>query len=181
METIQCIKERRSVRKFKDTYIPKETMEEIVATAAYAPSWKNTQITRYTLIQNDEIIQKIGQEATLNFKGNMATIANTKNFVVVSYIQARSGFERDGSYTTSKKGEWQMFDAGIATQTFCLAAHDLGIGSVVLGIFDEDKVAEIIGLPENETVAALLAIGYPDQEPVAPKRKDVDVLLRTID
>ena len=71
-----------------------------------------------------------------------------------------------------------MFDAGIATQTFCLAAHEKGIGSVIMGIFDEDKVAELISLEEGRKVAALIAVGYPDEEPAQPKRKEVGELVR---
>ena len=50
MEAIRCIETRRSIRKFKAEQVPHETMQEIVAAAAYAPSWKNTQVTRLSLI-----------------------------------------------------------------------------------------------------------------------------------
>ncbi len=70
-----------------------------------------------------------------------------------------------------------MFDAGIATQTLCLAAHEHGVGTVIMGIFDAEKVAELLQIPENEVVVALVPIGYPDEEPNAPKRKAVDELL----
>lgn len=97
--------------------------------------------------------------------------------VVVTTINNRSGYERDGSATTSKGTHWQSFDAGIATQTFCLAAHEAGLGTVIMGIFDENKVAEVIGLPEGQSVSALVAIGYPAEEPAAPKRKSAEDLL----
>ena len=70
-----------------------------------------------------------------------------------------------------------MFDTGIATQTLCLAAHEYGVGSVIMGIFDAEKVAELLHIPENEVVVALVSIGYPDEEPKAPRRKDVAELL----
>ena len=50
MEAIKVIKERRSVRKFKEEKVSRDVINEIVAAAAYAPSWKNTQITRYTIV-----------------------------------------------------------------------------------------------------------------------------------
>ena len=93
-------------------------------------------------------------------------------------IQGRSGYERDGSFTTSKEDRWEMFDAGIATQTFCLAAHEKGIGSVIMGIFDEAKVGELINIEEGRKVAALVAVGYPAETPEAPKRKAVEDLVR---
>ena len=95
-------------------------------------------------------------------------------------VHGRSGFERDGSYTTSKEDRWEVFDAGLATQTFCLAAHDKGVGTVILGIFDENKVAEIAKVPEGQKVAALVAVGYADEDPAAPKRKSTEELVQFV-
>lgn len=178
METLKCIETRRSIRKFDGRPVEKEVLDNIVKAASFAPSWKNTQVTRYTVIQNEEIKSKIANDAVLGFAPNTSTIMGAPALVVVSMVHGRSGFERDGSYTTSKEDRWEMFDAGIATQTFALAAHEYGVGSVILGIFDEIKVAEIISLPEGQKVAALMVVGYPAEEPAAPKRKTVEDLVR---
>lgn len=178
MEALKCIETRRSVRKFKSEKISHDTLEAIVAAATYAPSWKNTQVTRYVVVEDEVLKNKIAEEAVLGFEYNTGTIKRAAALVVVSMIHGRSGFERDGSYTTSKEDRWETFDAGIATQTFCLAAHDMGVGSVIMGIFDEAKVAELISLDEGQKVAALLAIGYPDEEPQAPARKSVADLVK---
>ena len=74
-----------------------------------------------------------------------------------------------------------MFDAGIASQTFSLAAHSLGVGSVMMGIFDEKKIAEIISLPEGQSVSCLMAIGYPKFTPDPVPRKEVADLLTYVD
>ena len=179
MEALTCIKERRSIRSFQSEAVDHATVSEIVAAAAYAPSWKNTQITRYTVIEDQQIKEKIASECVLGFAYNAKTIMNAPQLVVASYVKGRSGFEKDGSYTTGKEDRWQNFDTGIAVQTFCLAAHDKGIGTVILGIFDDEKVAEAINLPEGQTVAALIPMGYPlDAEaPAAPKRKEADELV----
>ena len=97
--------------------------------------------------------------------------------VIITTISPRSGFERDGSPSTSKKTHWESFDAGIATQTFCLAAYDAGLGTVIMGIFDEDKVIKAVGVPEGQKVSAMVALGYADEEPAMPKRKSVGELL----
>ena len=52
-----------------------------------------------------------------------------------------------------------MFDAGIAVQTFCLAAHEAGLGTVIMGIWDEDGITELLDLPKDQELAALIAIG----------------------
>ena len=180
METLKCIETRRSIRKFKAQQVPHETMQEIVAAAAYTPSWKNTQVTRYNVVENADVKAKIADEATLGFEHNKGIINGAPALVVVTMVHGRSGFERDGSYSTSKEDRWEVFDAGLATQTFSLAAHDKGLGSVILGIFDEAKVAEIICLDEGQKVAALVAIGYADEAPEAPKRKSVEDLVKFI-
>lgn len=180
METVKCIETRRSIRKFKAEAVLHETMQEIVAAAAFAPSWKNTQVTRYIVVENAEIKEKIADEATLGFEHNNGIIKGAPALVVVTMVHGRSGFERDGSYSTSKEDRWEVFDAGLATQTFCLAAHDKGVGTVILGIFDENKVAEIVKVPEGQKVAALVAIGYADEEPVAPKRKSTEELVQFV-
>lgn len=178
MEALKCIETRRSIRKFKDEAVSHEVMEAVVKEASFAPSWKNSQVVRYVVVENQEIKSKIANDAVLGFTYNTGTIEKAAALVVVTMIHGRSGFEKDGSYTTSKEDRWEMFDAGIATQTFCLAAHEKGIGSVIMGIFDENKVAELISLEEGRKVAALIAVGYPDEEPAQPKRKEVGELVR---
>ena len=177
MNAINCIKERRSIRKFKDMEVSADAIASVVATAAYAPSWKNSQTTRYIAVLDKEIKDKLANECMMGFEYNVGTASGAPAMVVVTTLNNRSGYERDGSATTSKGTHWQSFDAGIATQTFCLAAHEAGLGTVIMGIFDENKVAEVVGLPEGQSVSALVAIGYPAEEPAAPKRKSAEDLL----
>lgn len=178
MDALTCIETRRSIRKYQEKPIPHEVMEEIIKEASFAPSWKNSQVVRYVVVENPELKSKIANDAVLGFTYNTGTIEHAAALVVVTMIQGRSGYERDGSFTTSKEDRWEMFDAGIATQTFCLAAHEKGIGSVIMGIFDEAKVGELINIEEGRKVAALVAVGYPAETPEAPKRKTVEDLVR---
>lgn len=180
MDALECIKTRRSIRKFKEEPVSQETVNAIIEAASYAPSWKNTQISRYHIVGNKEILQEIADNCVLDFEFNQKTINRAPQLVVVSMIEKRCGYEKDGSFSTSKEDRWEMFDAGIASQTFCLAAHDMGVGTVILGIFDEEKVAKAISLPEGQKVAALIAMGYPNQECEAPKRKTVEELVNYI-
>lgn len=176
MTAKECIKGRRSIRKFKETPVDHELLSEIIETASYAPSWKHTQIARYIAVEG-ELKEKIASECTEMFPGNGRIIANTPMLIALTYIKGRSGFERDGSFTTAKGDSWQMFDAGIAAQTFCLAAYEKGLGTVIMGIFDEAKTASLLEIPETQEITALIALGYPDEEPVAPRRKAVEDLL----
>jgi len=175
MNATECIKGRRSIRKFKSDKINHSILESIISTSSFSPSWKNTQITRYIAIEDTSIIQKIANDFTPDFNANI--IRQVPTLIAVTFIKGRCGFERDGSFSTKKEDRWQMFDVGIACQTFCLAAHEAGLGTVIMGIWDEDGISELLDIPETQELAALIAIGYPDIEPEAPKRKSVEDLL----
>lgn len=177
MEAKECIKTRRSVRKYTGELVPKETVREIVELASYSPSWKNTQVIRYILVEDEALIAGIADEGLMNFSLNVKTVSRAKQLMIITKKDGICGYERDGSFSTSKEENWEMFDAGIATQTFCLAAWDKGIGTVILGVFDDKKVGEIVGIPDGQTVAAIVVLGYPAFAPDMPPRKSVDDLL----
>lgn len=175
MDAITCIKSRRSVRKFTDQKISRDILEDLVLTASYAPSWKNTQTTRFIAIENPEVKAKIAAECCSEHN---ASIINSAPVVVATVIvDKRSGFERDGSYSTIREDNWQSFDNGIATQTFCLAATEKGLGTVIMGLYDIQKASEIIEVPEGQVLMSLVAVGYPDEQPGVPKKKTVEDLL----
>lgn len=180
MEALECIKTRRSVRKFTEQPVDRALLEQVVAAAAYAPSWKNTQIARYTVVTDPAKKQRLADECMMDFAFNQKTSSHASALVVVTAITGRSGYERDGSFSTSQGTHWQSFDAGVAAQTFCLAAHALGLGTVIMGIFDEAKVRAVLDLPAEQMVSAIIAIGHPAEQPVCPKRKDVDTLLQFV-
>lgn len=180
MDAITMIKERRSIRKFKNEKVDRETMKEIISISRWAPSWKNLQVARYTLVDDEAIIKKLASEGVNGFVYNINTLKDAKGVAVLSYVKGKSGKIDKDNYATSKANAWEVFDAGIACQTFCMAAHAKGVGTCIMGVIDEDKIAKIIGLPEEETVAALIVYGYADENPNPTARKDVDDIVRFI-
>ncbi|MEG0919537.1 MAG: nitroreductase family protein [Anaerovoracaceae bacterium] len=178
MSFIEKIKSRRSVRKYTDQVINREVVEEIVDAARFSPSWKNTQIVRYYAVEDAKLKSQIAEDCVMDFAFNTKTISRSNMVMVVTFVSGISGYEKDGSFSTPIENGWERFDAGIATQTFCLAAHEKGIGTVILGIFDDKKVKETLGLSDNEKVAALIAMGYPEKSNPAPPRKEVSELLK---
>lgn len=175
MNTNECIKTRRSIRKYKSDAIDHSLLESLISTASYSPSWKNTQITRYIAIEDPAILNSIVNDYTPDFNSNI--IKQVPMLIAVTFKKGRCGFERDGSFSTKKEDRWQMFDVGVACQTFCLAAHEAGLGTVIMGIRDEDGITKLLDIPEDQELGALIAIGYPDIDPQAPKRKTVEDLL----
>lgn len=176
MTAKECITTRRSIRQFQDRPIDHALLEDLIETASYCPSWKHTQIVRYIALEG-ELKDKIAADCTTAYPKNGEIIAAAPMLIAVTILKNRSGYERDGSFSTPKGDGWQMFDAGIAAQSFCLAAHEQGIGSVILGIFDEARAASYLELPQDRELVTLIPIGYPAEEPAAPRRKPVSDLL----
>ncbi len=176
----QMIENRRSIRKYKDDVVSKEVIKEIMETVKYAPSWANFQVARYTFIQTPEIINKIMTDGVNDFAYNISTLKNAKNALILSFVQGKSGkLDPDGNdYATSRKNVWEVFDAGIACQTFCLAAFEKGLGSCVMGVSAAEEIKKIAALPEEETVAALITFGYPDEQVNSTTRKSIEEIIR---
>lgn len=176
MTAKECIKGRRSVRQFTKQPVSRELLSEIVETASYYPSWKHTQIVRFVAVEGEKK-ERLAKECTDMWANNGRIMESAPVVMAVTIIKNRSGFERDGSFSTNKGDRWQMYDAGIASQTLCLAAYESGIASVILGLFDDEKAAAILELPEDREVAALIPMGYAAETPAAPRRKPVEEIL----
>lgn len=175
MNTIECIKTRRSIREFKDQKVPREVVSKIIDTVIYAPSWKNTQITRYIAIDSPEVIEQIIANCVGDYNG--AIIKNAPLLIAATVIKNRCGFERDGSFSTDRGDGWQMFDCGISCQTFSLVAHEYNVGTVILGMLDTAEVEKVLNIPENQEMVAFIACGYYEGAVAVPKRKTVEDIL----
>ena len=175
MTAKDCITGRRSIRQFTDQPVSHELLAQIVETASYAPSWKHTQIVRYIAVEG-ETKDKLAA-CTSTFPNNGKIMNSAPMVVAVTIIKGRCGFERDGSFSTHRGDSWQMFDAGVASEAFCLAAYEQGLGTVIMGIFDQEEAAKVLEVPDDRDLIALIPIGYPAEAPVAPRRKTVEDLL----
>ena len=178
MEAIQMIKERRSVRKYKAEKVSKELVNEILEVSRWSPSWANFQVARYTVVQSEELIKRIAEEGVHGFSYNVGTLANAQNVMVLSYKKGKSGKLSETEYATGKGNAWEMFDAGLACQTFCLAAHAKGIGTCIFGVIDDAAISKIVDLPADETVASIITFGYPDECPKETPRHAVEKIAR---
>ena len=185
MDAIELLTNRRSVRKYKDEPVSRELMTEIIRLSQFAPSWSNYQIARYNIIDNRERIEDIADNCVQGFVYNMKTIKRASGMVVLSYVTGESGsltgkVEKSSEETVSDN--WACSDAGIACLQLCLAAYAKGVATCILGVINNEAIAQRINLPKNEKVAAIIVYGYEDGEHHdAPKRKDIDEVLRFID
>ena len=87
-----------------------------------------------------------------------------------------SGYYKDQE--TTKFGDWFMFDLGLAVENLCLTAQHLGLGTVIVGLFDHEKAKEILSVPDGYEVVVLVPMGYPAKISKAPKRKEISEFVR---
>ncbi|MBQ8425898.1 MAG: nitroreductase family protein [Clostridia bacterium] len=175
MELQQCINERRSVRKYKLSHISNENIKTLIESAQKAPSWKNSQVSRYYAINTLENKEKF-KEFLPEFNQN-----NTENagaYIVTTVVNKRSGFDRDGNYSSHLKDGFQYFDNGLQVENLCLTAHDMGFGTLIMGLYDEKGIRDFLQIPETEIIVCVISVGVPDINPTMPQRKNVEDIVK---
>lgn len=168
MEFYEVIRKRQSVRRYKSDPIAEEVLNRILEAFRAAPSWANVQPWELVLVTDPDI--KAQLQSTLP-KGNpaMKAIVEAPVLICLIGIFGLSGWYK-GKMVTDR-GDWLMFDAGIAAEHLALAASAEGLGTVHVGLFDYEKAGEILEIPENRTVVELIPLGIPDHAPRQIERK----------
>jgi nitroreductase len=184
MELMKAIKERRSIRKYTGDPVDDKTIETILEAGRWAPSWSNTQCWRFIVVRDPAIKTKLA-ESLIKFKisGELVEnpgikMVNTVPVVIVVCAEmGKSGGNpgsggANGEFITDK-GDWFMFDTALAVQNMVLAAHDLGLGTVIIGTFDAKKAEKVLDVPEGFRVVTLFSVGVPAQQGKTPPRKEI--------
>ncbi|MFH1581370.1 MAG: nitroreductase family protein [Pseudomonadota bacterium] len=170
-DLMEVIKERRSIRKYEGKDISEELVNRVLDAVRWTPSWVNTQCWEVIVVKDRIIKERL--QATIS-KGNPAA----KSIVTAPVVLAVCGrLEKSGYYkdkVSTKFGDWYMFDLGLATQNLCLMAHHLGLGTVIVGLFDHDRAKEILNVPAGYELVVLVPMGYPAKTPSAPKRRETN-------
>ncbi len=170
MDLMDAIKGRRSIRKFKPDPVPEEALKTILEALRWSPSWANTQCWEVVVVKDQQV--KSGLAGTLAINNPaISSMTDAPAVLVLCGKKGVSGFKK-GEPTTIK-GDWLMFDTGIAMQSLCLTAYSLGLGTVIVGLFDHRKAEEFLGVPPDREVVAMTPVGYPAAESSAPKRKEI--------
>jgi nitroreductase len=167
---MEAIKDRRSIRKYKPDGVPEEMLQMILEAVRWAPSWANTQCWEVILVRDPNMKSELANTLTVTNPAR-SSMTEAPLVVVLCGKKGISGFKKDEAATV--KGDWLMFDTGIAMQSLCLAAYGFGLGTVVVGLFDHKKAEEILGVPQTVEVVAMTPLGYPASGTGAPKRKDL--------
>ena len=170
MDTLEAIKTRRSIRRYKTNPVDDNILAQVLEAARWSPSWANTQCWRFIIVRSDSIKTELAGALSTNNPSTNA-IKTAPIVIAICAELKKSGFYR-GEPTTIK-GDWCMFDAGLAMENLVLAAHSMGLGTVHVGNFDAKKVEGILGIPEGFAVIEMTPLGYPDGEARVVPRKEL--------
>lgn len=152
MDFYDVINTRRSIRKFSRMSIPEDIVIKIMTAAGMAPSGSNRQNWKYILIKD-----KHKQQQLVELCSNQSFIGEAPIIVVVCGKDMSSAYNRGGYM--GKLG--MLMDVSITFTHFMLAARAEGLGTCWVGYFDNDKIKELLEVPDGWEVAAISPLGYP--------------------
>ena len=173
MELKNAIGGRRSIRKYAPCVVKREEIEEMIRAAQAAPSWKNSQTARFYVALSDEAREN-ARGALASF--NCERTENAGAFIVTTVVHGISGYTAQGE--THLGNGFECFDNGLAVQNLLLRAHEMGYGTLIMGLYKENKLREILGVPQEENIVTVIALGKADVNPEMPERNEIKDILK---
>ena len=165
MEFKELVEKRKSCRSFGEDTVKKEDIEEIIACALQAASWKNSETGRYYVALDPETIKAV-YDALPEF--NQVSSKNAA-YIVCTFKKGISGNGND---------YWGSYDLGLQNSYLMLKAEELGYSTLVMGMRDEDKLREIFNIPSDEMILPVIAIGKRNKEAVIKPRLQLTEVLK---
>ena len=170
----QIVATRRSVRSYDGTKtITKEQVCEVLAAAQEAPSWINYEPTKYYVAMSPDKIAAV-KEAVGRNKDRLDGVSA---LIVSTFERSKSGFV-DGVQRDPIGDIWGGHDCGLSTAFLILKARAMGFDTLIMGGRDADALRATFSIPENETVMAVIALGYRKDEPQRPPRRPFDEVVK---
>ena len=153
---VDVILSRRSVRRYQKKEIPRDAMDKILEAGRQAPSAMNRQPWHFIVVTSNESKKELSKWLfTKHIKDSPVTIVGC----------AKTGF---------LDRKWSIIGTSIALQNMVIAAWALGIGSCWIGGFKEDKVKQLLKIPDKWKIVALVTLGYPDKTPHVKRKKPIE-------
>ena len=151
MNLSELIQKRQSDRKYESRPVSREMVMKCLEAARLAPSACNSQPWKFVVVDDVALLPQMGAAAVVLEKMNLTA--------------------RIGSVIKDK--EYSLLDVGIAVEHFCLQAAELGLGTCIMGWFDEKKVKKLLGI-KGKRVPLLISLGYPAGETRKKARKSLE-------
>jgi nitroreductase len=163
----ELIRTRQSVREYQNKAVEADKLEKLIEAVRLAPSASNSQPWRLILITDHDIKVRVA-------RATFSTLVSFNKFAVQAPVVAVLTIERAKLITQIggrlKDREFPLIDIGIAAGQFCLQAAELGLGTCMLGWFDEAAIKSILQIPEKVRIGLLITLGYPpDDYPLRDK------------
>lgn len=160
MSILETIKKRRSIRRFKSEPIGEGDIKKIIESLIWAPSAGNLQSRKFYFVSSAKIKKELflasnGQDFV--FESPLAVVCCTD-----SKIEKR--------YYDRGKNLYAICDVAMSVQNMMLLCEELGLGTVAVGAFEEEKVSKALNLPKNLRPILIIPVGYPDECPETPPR-----------
>ncbi|HHX52439.1 MAG TPA: nitroreductase [Erysipelothrix sp.] len=174
MELNEILKTRRSVRHYQDKEIADDVLFELLDSVRVAPSWHNYQPARYHVIRDAQLKEKISKTLP---SFNQNNVKNAPVLIVTTIVLNQSGFLK-GEPANELVNHWGYYDGGLSNAHLLLKATDLGLGTLVIGLRNADKIREILDIPEEESIMSVISLGYPEKVSTMPKRKQFDEIIK---
>jgi nitroreductase len=184
MDVFEAIRNRRSIRHYKNDPVDEKNVQAVLEAAHWAPSWGNTQCWRFIVVRDPRTKSQIADtllRETVDSESvkNAATeaINQAPVLIVICAELGQAGCRPAGVQVTDKGDYWYMFDTALAMENLTLAAYALGLGTVIIGAFDAPKVTKILGIPADFCVVAMTPLGVPDRKGQVSPRKQLSEVL----
>ncbi len=161
MEFFDVMRSRISIRKYKDTPVEQEKIDQLMDLMRIAPSAGNRQEWKFVAVTEEEQLKKL--RVACESRGPAMTAP-----LIFCICSTECLSMNDSGYNRG------TIDASIATTYLHLATYGMGLGSCWVGSFDSDMAAEIVGCPEGTRVVTVVTVGYPDEAPNPRPRKAME-------
>ncbi|MBF0578965.1 nitroreductase family protein [Erysipelotrichaceae bacterium RD49] len=172
MKFEKVLEGRRSIRQYKVAPVDHDVLKKLIKAASLAPSWKNSQCPRWYVITNDQMLQELKENALP--PANQAKVEKAPCLIVACFEEKLSGIGNEPGVYANEAGEgWSYFDLGLAVENLCLEAYRQGLGTLIMGIRNEDVIRSVLKIPPAQKIVAVIAAGYPDADPKMPPRRKI--------
>ena len=166
----EVLTSRRSVRSYDATKkISEAEVRELLLATQEAPSWANQQPTKYYVAISDEKLAAVQDLVG----GNKERIKDAPVLIVSTFERGKSGFFQ-GNQTNEVGDGWGAYDNGLSNCYLILKARAMGFDTLIMGMRDADNLRKLFDIPENETIMAVISLGYRAGEPNRPERRPLD-------
>lgn len=172
MKFLELVKNRQSVRKYINKPVEQDKIDKCIEAARLAPSASNSQPWKFIIVDEPRLKDKVAK-ATFSKTINFNKFALHAPILVVIVQEKSKVITQVGGQIKNK--EWALIDIGITAEHFCLQAAELGLGTCILGWFNENRIKELLGISDKKTVSLVITLGYaPEDYPIREKiRKSV--------